>query len=563
MRILSLLVIALPLMAQNDPAPPDRGPELIIVGPVLTLDSARPRARGLVVRNGLIAAVTSADAARAMAGPGTRVIEVPATGAVLPGIVDSHAHLAGVGRARRTLDLRGARTPEEVAERVRGALTDLPEGTWVVGRGWNQELWPNKRLPDRSVLDAVAKKHPCALERVDGHAQWVNSLALELAGITADAPSPQGGEIIKDASGRPTGVLVDTATGMVERLLPSEDDPNELERDLLAGQDEAFRLGITTFVDAGVSPAGLVKLNELYAAGKMRMRVHAMLSVRTEQDLKRVIAGTPIKSLHQDRVAVRAIKLYADGALGSRGAWLLEPYADRAEHSGLNVLTPAFIEQVAKAALDRGYQVCTHAIGDRGVRETLNAYERAFKAAQPHQVANHRFRIEHAQIVHPRDIPRFAKLGVFPSMQGCHCTSDGPWVPDRLGQARTRGGAYVWRSFLEAGCIIPNGTDAPVESLSPWRNLFSSITRFMEMDDQRHEAFYPRQRMNRLEALLSMTYWGATGAFCEDRRGRIRPGYQADLVILNRDPMTCSVWHLGRAAPLFTIVAGEIVYEKK
>jgi hypothetical protein len=294
----------------------------------------------------------------------------------------------------------------------------------------------------------------------------------------------------------------------------------------------------------------------------MKLRMYAMLSVSDERSLAQVVARPPIRSLHGDRVAVRAIKLYADGALGSRGAWLLEPYTDRADHVGLAVLAPSFVERVARQALERGYQVCTHAIGDRGVRETLNAYERAFDAAEGHQVSDHRFRIEHAQITHPTDVPRFRSLRVFPSMQGCHCTSDGPWVEDRLGHQRARTEAYVWRSMLDAGCVIPNGTDAPVEDLSPWRNLFSTVTRFMELPGQRYESFYPEQRMNRLEALLSLTHWGAHGIFAEERRGVLRPGYQADVIIINRDPMTCPVWHLGRIGVLTTIVDGEVVVEQ-
>lgn len=548
------------LTAQDQPVA--TGPELVVVGPILTLDESRPRAGGLVIDRGRIIQVTDGESARAAAGPGTRIVEVPATGVAMPGIIESHAHLRSVGTAMRQLDLRGVKSPEDAAERVEKWCAELPADAWVVGRGWSQELWENKAFPDRATLDAACGGRPCALRRVDGHAMWVSSKTLELAGISGDIPNPPGGEVIRDTDGRVTGILVDNAMDLVERVMPKEDDPNEIAADLVAAQKEALRLGITTFVDAGADPHTLRRLAAMYAAGQMKLRVHAMVSVNDEASAAKVFAGPPIKSAYEDRFAVRAIKLYADGALGSRGAWLLEPYADRAGHTGLAVLEPAFIESVAKRALEKGYQVCTHAIGDRGCRETLDAYERALGAVTQNTI-DHRFRIEHAQILSKEDIPRFRQLRVIPSMQGCHCTSDGPWVPARLGHRRSEIGAYAWRSLIDAGCIIPNGTDAPVEDLSPWPNLFSTTTRLMQMPNGRHEAFYPVQRMNRLEALLSMTFWGAQGTFTEDRRGKLRPGFQADIVVINRDPMKCPVWHMSRIGVAATIIAGEVVYERE
>lgn len=537
------------------------GPELVVVGPILTLDESRPRAGGLVINGGRILRITDAASAREAAGPGTRIVEVPASGVAMPGIIESHAHLRSVGTAMRRLDLRGVESPTAAAERVKEWCEDLPADAWVLGRGWSQELWENKSFPDRKTLDLVCGGRPCALRRTDGHALWVSSRTLELSGISDNIPDPPGGEFIKDTSGRVTGVLVDKAMVLVERVMPQENDPDEIAADLEAAQKEAFRLGITTFVDAGADPDTLLRLADLYSARRMKLRVHAMVSVDDEASAAQVLAGPPILSAYDDRFAVRAIKLYADGALGSRGAWLLDAYADRAAHRGFAILQPEFIEKVARKALKMGYQVCTHAIGDRGCRETLDAYERALDATGGH-ASDHRFRIEHAQILSAEDIPRFKKLRVIPSMQGCHCTSDGPWVPARLGHQRSAIGAYAWRSLIDAGCIIPNGTDAPVESLSPWLNLFSTTTRFMRLPNGQHEAFYPRQRMNRHEALLSLTHWGAQGSFTDDRRGKLRPGFQADVVVINRDPIKCSAWHMSRIGVVATIVAGEVVYEK-
>jgi hypothetical protein len=294
----------------------------------------------------------------------------------------------------------------------------------------------------------------------------------------------------------------------------------------------------------------------------MKLRLHVMLSVDDEKSLDAALTQAPVLSVYDDRISIRALKLYADGALGSRGAWLLKPYHDRPDHAGLKVSDPEFIETAARRALRRGWQVCVHAIGDRAVRETLNAFERAYASVSEGERLDPRFRIEHAQIVDQAEIPRFRRLGVYPSMQACHCTSDAPWVPARLGEARTAESAYVWRSLLDAGCIIPNGTDAPVEPLSPFGNVFSAVTRFVPGEDGTVTAFHPRQRMNRQEAVESLTVWGASGIFAEDRRGRLRPGFQGDLIILDRDPLTCPVWELPNIQVLATVIAGEVVFER-
>lgn len=550
------------VISAQDPAPPaaaagDR--PLVILGPVITMDPALPRSDGLVVRRGRIEALGGEAAAAAASEPGAEVHALPAGAVALPGVIESHAHLLGLGKEQRQLDLRGAATAEEAAERVRSAAASAPEGRWILGRGWNQELWPDRRFPDRALLDAAAPKNPVLLARVDGHAAWVNTQVLEGAGIAGASSDPPGGEILKDPSGRPTGVLVDNAMDLVSRLVP-DGDPAQVAEDALTAQRLALAAGITTFVDAGISSGALQSINPLYADGRMKLRLYAMAAVDDAKSLEAVVAHPPIRSLYDDRVAVRALKLYADRALGSRGARLLEPYADRPGATGLAVLEPSFIEAAARRALAAGYQVCVHAIGDRAVRDTLDAFERALAAAEPAAKANHRFRIEHAQLVDPADVPRFLALGVLPSMQACHATSDGPWVPARLGPSRTARISYPWRSLLDAGCVIPNGTDAPVEPISPWANLFAAATRFLRTPDGAFEAFVPAQRMNRYEALASLTAWGALGTFSEHRRGRIRPGYDADVVLVDRDPLACPVFDLPATRVLATIVAGDVVY---
>lgn len=551
-----LLPSAARLVAQQDP-----GADIVLLGSVVTMDETLPAAEAVVIRRGLIAEVGSREMALSRAGPNTRIIEAPAGGAIMPGIIESHAHLLGVGRARRTLDLTRARSAGDACDLAASAAASADPGTWISGRGWNHERWPDRAWPDRHLLDARIPGHPVALTRVDGHALWANSLALSLAGITANSPNPPGGEILKDASGQPTGILIDNAMILVTRLLPSTSEPAEVRKDLLAAQEECLSLGVTTFVDAGTDVPSLGVLNDLYQRGSMKLRVYAMLSVNAPKDLEALAARPPIRSFHGGRVSVRAWKLYADGALGSRGAWLLEPYADRPGHSGLPVLDPAFVERAAVQALRQGFQLCVHAIGDRGVRETLDAIERALLANPEYIGSDHRFRIEHAQIVAPEDVPRFRTLGVIPSMQGCHCTSDGPWVPDRLGARRAEERGYIWRTFLDAGLFIPNGTDAPVEALSPWWNFYSSITRFMDMP-QGPVSFTPGQRMSRTEALLSMTAWGAQGIFAERELGLIRPGMKADVIIANRHPLRASAWHVGRTEVLSTIIEGEVVFER-
>lgn len=562
--LVSCFALSFGVLCSQEPPPP-KAPEgtLIIIGKVLTMDSSVPEAEAVLCRDGRIARTLSAlEASELAVAIGAEVIVVPPGGVAMPGVIESHAHFLGVGRERRTLDLKGTRSLTEVSELVRARAQITEPGQWILGRGWNQEAWPERRFPNAGALDAASPDHPCVLTRIDGHAVWANRRALEAAGITDQTPSPPGGEILRDDGGKVTGILVDNAMDLLTRSIPSDSSPAETLKDFLAAQEAALSNGITTFVDAGTSIENLFLLHGLYADERMKLRMYAMLSVDSQRDLDQILERPPIPSLYQDRVAVRSLKLYADGALGSRGALLMAPYSDRTEHSGLRVLDAGFVESAARAALRRGYQVCVHAIGDGAVTQTLDAFERALKDATQEQRINHRFRVEHAQIIDPKDIRRFRQLGIYPSMQTCHATSDGPWVENRLGPARTFERAYPWRALLDSGAIIPNGTDAPVERLSPFENLFSAVTRFVKGSDGSFVAFTPHQRMNRQEAMESLTTWGAHGIFAENRLGKLRPGFWADLIILDRNPMTCSAWDLPTIAAQATIIAGKVAWRR-
>ncbi|HYC77823.1 MAG TPA: amidohydrolase [Planctomycetota bacterium] len=530
--------------------------DLVIFGRVRTLDPRRPDGEAVVVLGDRIERVADRAEAERRIGPKTRVIRAPAEAVILPGLYESHAHLRATGRSLREVDLAGTRSAEEAVARAVGAAADLAAGRWLLGRGWNQERWDAPRWPTAADLDAAFPDRPVALSRADGHAVWVNGAALRLARIDASTPDPDGGEILRDASGAPTGVLIDRAADLVMRFAEARTDPAQAEDDFLRGQAEAFRQGITTFVDAGENQAGLLALLRLCDAGRLKLRVYAMAEVSTAAELVDALAR-PVVTEHGGRLTLRALKLYADGALGSRGAALLEPYADRADARGLDLASPDFLRKVAARCLERGRQLCVHAIGDRANRAVLDAVEAA-AASRP--ATDHRFRIEHAQHVDPRDVPRFRRLGVIASVQPCHATSDWPWARARLGDERLERTGYRWRSLLDAGARLCLGTDAPVEPLSPLANLYAAVTR---RDPQRRsaEAFDPTQALNREEAVRGLTTWAAYATFTENVRGRLAPGFVADLCVLSVDPMTCAPEALLDARCLLTVVAGEIVHD--
>jgi len=514
---------------------------------IYTVDAAQPRARALAVRGHRLLAV--GDDVSEHIGPNTKCVD--AHGAtVVPGFIDSHAHMASLGDSLEILDLRRTRSAGEVIAMVRRAAASLPAGTWIRGRGWDQTRWPGTAFPDAGELSRASPDHPVLLSRVDGHAAWVNQRALALAGITAATPDPPGGRILRDGSGRPTGILIDRAQELVRAKipLPSQDQVRE---QLARAARECVRLGLTGVHDAGVSDTVLAAYRELIAQHRLPLRIYAMIGgdgALWRQYLQR---GPEFG----DYLTVRSIKLIADGALGSRGAALKEPYSDDAGNRGLLMLSRDRIERVARAALEHGFQVNTHAIGDRANRVVLEAYGAVLGGPN-----DRRFRIEHAQIVSPEDFELFSKYSIVPSMQATHATSDMRWAKKRLGPRRIQG-AYAWRRFLSLGLRIPNGSDFPVENPNPLWGFYAAITR-QDRQGRPEGGWMPDQRMSRAEALKSWTLDGAWASFEENRKGSLTPGKLADFVMLSRDIMKAAPREILSTRVLMTVVGGEIVYRE-
>jgi hypothetical protein len=530
-------------------------------GRIYTVDNARPIVSALAVRNGRIVFVGSDAEARALASPSTQTIDLHGA-TVFPGFTDAHAHLLGLGDELRRVNVAGAASYEEVVERVKPWAKNVKPGEWILGRGWDQNRWPSKQFPTHEALSRAFPNNPVVLERIDGHADLANAKAMELAHITAATLEPSGGRILKLASGAPSGVFIDNAEALIERAIPASTRA-ETRSALLAAIAECNRWGLTGVHDPGESAETVSIYEELAKAKELNLRSYVMLSDPGEPGSAAARANPylqrgPQSALYDGHLWIRAIKLYADGALGSRGAALLAPYSDDSTNSGLLVSQPEHLEAWAEWALRHGFQVNVHAIGDRGNRNVLDAFETALRAVPK---ADHRFRIEHAQVVSPQDIPRFARLGVIPSMQATHQTSDMRWAEARLGPERIRG-AYAWRSLLNTGVIIPNGTDFPVEEVNPLLTFHAAVTR-QDPSNQPAGGWYPEQRMTREEALQSMTIWPAYAGFQESVLGSLTPGKYADFVILDRDIMRVPETEILGARVLSTWIGGHRVYEAK
>ena len=561
---LSLLLPLLLLLAcAHAPAPADL---VLLHGELVTMNPRQPRAQALAMRGQLIVAVGSDAEVRRLVSARTRVIDLKGRLAI-PGLIESHGHLMALGEQASSLDLGRARSWAELVASVQRAAREVPAGQWIVGRGWHQERWSTppqgavSGLPTHHALSQAVPRHPVLLVHASGHLSLANARALALARVDARTPDPAGGEILRDARGQPTGVLRETAAGLVQaalnRVLAAR-SPAQVEADQTATLARATRAclahGVTSFHDAGVSLGVAALYRKLALAGKLGLRLYVMLNA-PDRLLGPALARQRAVGLGGKRLTIRAIKRLADGALGSHGAWLLAPYADQPARRGLNVTPMAQLERTARLALKHGFQLCTHAIGDRANREVLDLYQRVLgrqsKAA--------RWRVEHAQHLHPDDIPRFAKLGVIAAMQGVHCTSDGPWVPKRLGQDRSRRGAYAWRALLDSGAVVANGTDTPVEAVDPMANFHALITRRMASG----ETFFADQRMTRLEALRSYTLHAAHAAFEEQDKGSLELGKLADVVVLSRDIMRVPAAQIPGTRVLYTIIGGQVVYQAR
>lgn len=562
-NIFSLLLMA--VVAGCAATPPEIADLVLINGRVVTVDEARPTAQAVAIVGDRIAAVGSDRAIRRHIGPDTRTIDL-AGQLVVPGFIDGHAHFMGMGEARLNLDLTRVTRWDEIVAMVADAAATAADGEWIIGRGWHQEKWvavPDgavEGVPTHHSLSAVSPRNPVMLTHASGHAGFANALALELAGIDAAYRPAPGGEVVRDAGGQPTGLLRELAQGPVRaahaRAL-AERSPEEqwahFRRVVELAAEDALSKGVTTVHDAGASFATIDGFRRLAEAGELPIRLYVMVRGESNEDMARRLPEYRMLGVGNGHLTVRSIKRQIDGALGAHGAWLLEPYEDLPT-DGLVLESVETVTRTAEIAAEHGFQLNTHAIGDRANREVLDIYQRVFEANP--ELTDLRWRIEHAQHVHPIDIPRFAELGVIASMQGVHATSDAPWVPRRLGAERAAATSYRWQDLWNSGAVVTNGTDAPVEDVDPLASFWASVSRLLP-DGQR---FDPDQRMTRAQALRSYTLNNAFAEFEEDNKGSIVPGKLADLVVLSRDIMTIPEEEIRDTRVVYTIVGGQVVW---
>lgn len=525
---------------------------LLTNGRIHTLDTADTVVDTLVVRDGWVRFAGRRQDVSAAGGE--EVLDLGGR-TVLPGLVDGHGHLLALAQGRLTLDVTGLASEESIARRVGEVAATRPRGEWIGGRGWDQNLWPGMRFPTRSSLDRAAPDHPVALARVDGHAIWANGPALRAAEITRETPDPAGGIVVRDGRGEPTGLLVDTAQRLVQRVepLPSGD---QLDRAVEEAIAVCLSLGLTGVHEMGVDLRGLAAYRRLVERGRFPFRNYAAVAGRSVETWEQYRDRGP-ETIGDAQVVVGALKLLADGALGSRGAALCAPYADDPGNTGLVLIPHEEIARLTVEAASRGFQVSVHAIGDRANTLTLDAFEQALAALPPG--GDHRLRVEHAQVLADTDIPRFARLGVLPSMQATHCTSDMPWAGTRLGSERLRG-AYAWRSLLATGVIVPGGSDFPVESPNPFFGIHAAVTRRPRGGED--PGWQPGQRMTREEAVRSFTTWNAFASRLDAELGALVPGRRADLVVCSDDVFTCPESRIPDITPVLTMVGGEVVFRQ-
>lgn len=552
LALLQLLLLA--CVAKQESA------DLVLRGGVIhTVDANHRTVEAVAVKGDrIVLAGTNAEAEK-MIGPNTRVIELNGK-TVVPGLIDSHYHFQGVGKRAYDLNLDGATSLEDFQTRIKNWAANKAPGEWLLGRGWMEEDWPVKNFPTRAELDAVVADRPVYLNRADGHMAVVNSKALELAGIHASTPNPPGGEILRDKNGAPNGLFVDNAMDLIEQHIPM--NTREVQESYAKKADEAsLAYGWTTIHDAG-SDWGTIDLwKSLYAQNKLKIRIYEFVR-GPSADVDTLLGRKPEIGLFNHRLTIRGIKISADGALGSRGAALLEKYSDE-NTTGLFLHADERVYPIVKAATEKGFQMAIHAIGDAANRKVLDFYERAAQEvpAEARAIREPRHRIEHAQIVHPSDLPRFKKLGVIPSMEASHAIGDLHFAPRRLGDARLVG-AYAWRTLLDDGNIIAGGSDAPVEEGNPMIEFYASVAR-KDTTGFSASNWHEQLKMTRLEALKSLTIWGAYAAFEEELKGSIEVGKLADFAVLDGDLMTAPEESLFRIQNVMTIVGGEVVFKRE
>jgi predicted amidohydrolase YtcJ len=534
-------------------------------GKIITLDSSAPQAEAVAIKGHLIQATGTNQEIDPYVGSTTKVIDLEGRLAI-PGFIEGHGHLLELGKTQMMLDLTKARNWEEIVAMVAETAQKARPNVWIQGWGWHQEKWdkPPKSeidgLPTHHELSKVSPHNPVYLIHASGHASFINAKALELAGIGPNTPDPPGGEIVRDQNGHPLGMLRESAQHLIRDAFlayqaqrPSEEIKEDQKKQIQLAMANALEHGITTFHDCGSSLSTIDLLIEMANEGTLPLRLYVM--IKPDDMLAEKLAAYRLINYGNNHLTVRAIKLFVDGALGSHGAWLLEPYADKPEKTGLPIESIESLTRTAEIGIQHGFQVNAHAIGDRANREILDIYQKVFQA-YPNE-KDLRWRIEHAQHLNPDDIPRFASLGVIASIQGIHATSDASWVIKRIGEKRAREGAYVWRKLWDSNAVLTNGTDTPVEKINPMSNFYATITRRLPDGS----TFFPEQRLTREEALRSYTINNAYAAFEEDMKGTLTAGKLADIVVLSEDILTIPEDEIPNAYVLYTIIGGKIIYE--
>lgn len=556
-----LLLLASCADSTRRPTDPVR---IFVNGHFFTANPDQPAATALAVSGDTILAVGSDAEIRALAGKQTEIIDLQGAFA-MPGLIEGHGHFNGLGNSLQTLNLLNTKSWAEIVGLVAEKAKTAPPGSWIEGRGWHQEKWDTSPgltvngYPYNDLLSAAVPDHPVILQHASGHGLIANAKALEMAGVSVETSDPTGGRIVRDARGKLTGVFEENATMLIERpfeawkaLKGRALRRTDFEKSAQLAAQECLRRGITSFQDAGCGFWELEEYRRLAEAGQLGVRLWTMVSQPLPSEINR-LAEYPKIGAGNGFFTCRAVKCYMDGALGSYGAWLLAPYQDKPGFTGQNVVAADSIAAVAAACKKYGLQCCVHAIGDRGNRETLNIFEKAQEGA-----TDLRWRIEHAQHIDPQDIPRFSTLGVIAAMQALHCTSDAPFVVKRLGTERARTGAYAWRSLLNAGAHLANGTDTPVEDVAPMPCLYASVTRQRADNGM---IFFPEQCMNREEALLSYTRWNAWAAFEEHKKGTLKPGMYADIAVFDTNLLQCSPADILKATVKMTVIGGVVKYK--
>ncbi|HZY81368.1 MAG TPA: amidohydrolase [Cyclobacteriaceae bacterium] len=567
MRYLLVLCVALFTISCSKKTPADI---VISGGKIYTMDPAKPEVEAVVVTGTKIVFAGTQKEAMEYKGENTRLIDLQGK-TMTPGLIEGHGHIMGLGYNELNLNLADVKSYDELVARVKDAVAKAQPGQWIVGRGWHQDKWTTrpskmfKGFQTHHQLSEVSPNNPVFLSHASGHAGFANAKAMQIAGVNQlsieklERDLGEGGEVILDNLGNPTGIFNERAQGLIYKYIPDNTEESNTQALSLA-MDACARAGITGFHDAGASRESVELFHKFRNEGKLKSRLYVMLSGGDRPMIYEWFKkGPEIDSTAW--LTIRAIKLHCDGALGSRGAWLLEPYTDRADFAGMATLPMDTVLKTSQEALKAGFQVCSHAIGDRANREILDRYETAFKE-NPSQAKDHRFRIEHAQHLDPADIPRFASLGVVPSMEAIHMSSDRPWAIDRLGEKRIKEGAYMWQTLLKSGAKIVNGTDVPVEPIDPIACFYASVTRKTLAGDP-PSGYEPEEKMTREQALRSYTLDAAYGAFQEKVKGSIEPGKLADFTVFSQDLMTVPEEEILKTTVEMTIVDGKVVYEKK